>query len=89
VAQFHRAASAAGEAHRFELIGHTDDEGSAEKNAQLGLDRALSVKAALGTLAIDSNAFSVRSAGSREPLHPSEPGRPQPLNRSVTIRVIQ
>lgn len=72
---------------RIEVIGHTDDQGSAERNTQLGLDRAAEVKSALLALGLDVSQLDIRSAGSSEPLQGGEIGSIQAENRSVSFLV--
>ena len=82
-----KAGESVGEKVRIEIIGHTDDQGSAEKNDQLGMDRAAAVKSALQALGVDVRQVYVRSAGSGEPLQAGEIGSIQAENRSVSFRV--
>lgn len=82
-----KAAIAAGEKIQIEIVGHTDELGSAERNSQLGLDRATTVSAALGALGVDVSAIAVRSAGSTEPLPGGDARSRQAENRSVSFRV--
>jgi len=83
-----KAAVAAGKKVRIEIVGHTDELGSAERNSQLGMDRATAVSAALGALGLDASAMAVRSAGSTEPLPGGDARSRQAENRSVSFRVL-
>lgn len=83
-----KAAIAAGKKVRIEIVGHTDELGSAERNSQLGMDRATAVRAALGTLGVDVSAIAMRSAGSTETLPAGDTRSRQAENRSVTFRVL-
>lgn len=82
-----KAAVAAGEKIQIEIVGHTDELGSAERNSQLGMDRATAVSAALGALGVDASAIAVRSAGSTEPLAGGDARSRHAENRSVSFRV--
>ena len=82
-----KTSESVGEKVRIEIIGHTDDQGLAEKNDQLGLDRGAAVKSALLALGVDVRQVDVRSAGSSEPLQTGEIGSIQAENRSVSFRV--
>ena len=82
-----RTGESLGEKVRIDVIGHTDDQGLAEKNIQLGLDRAAVVKSALLALGLDVRQLDIRSAGSSEPLQAGEIGSIQAENRSVSFRV--
>ena len=82
-----KAAVAAGKKIRIEIVGHTDELGLAERNSQLGMDRATAVSSALGALGVDASAIAVRSAGSTEPLPAGDARSRQAENRSVSFRV--
>ena len=83
-----KAAGAAGKKVRIEIVGHTDELGSAERNSQLGMDRAAAVSAALAALGVDVSAIPARSAGSTEPLAAADARSRQAENRSVSFRVL-
>ncbi|MDX9707385.1 MAG: OmpA family protein [Azospira sp.] len=69
------------------IIGHTDDVGRDAVNDELSLKRANSVLAAIKAKGITLRDVSVVGRGKREPLVPQKPGKPEPRNRRVEIRV--
>ncbi len=69
------------------IIGHTDDVGRDAVNDELSLKRANSVLAAIKAKGIELRDVSVVGRGKREPLVPQKPGKPEPRNRRVEIRV--
>ncbi|MFB3829292.1 MAG: OmpA family protein [Bryobacteraceae bacterium] len=83
-----RTAAAAGKNVRIEIVGHTDEVGSEERNSQLGMDRATAVNAALAALGVDASVLSVRSAGSTEPLPAADARSRRAENRSASFRVL-
>ena len=83
-----KAAAGAGDKVRVEIVGHTDELGPAERNAQLGMDRATAVSTALAALGVDPHALGARSAGSAEPLPAGDARSRQAENRSVSFRVL-
>jgi hypothetical protein len=67
---------------RWEVVGHTDDTGSAAANAPLSLERATFVARHLTeTLGWPETVVAVRGAGSTEPL-----GEDPAQNRRVEVR---
>jgi OOP family OmpA-OmpF porin len=84
-----KATEAVGEKVRIEITGHTDDQGSADENIQLGLARGAAVKSALEGLGVRASSMTVRSAGSTEPLVTPGAGNLRAENRSVSFRVLR
>jgi outer membrane protein OmpA-like peptidoglycan-associated protein len=82
-----KAGEGAGEHANIEIVGHTDNQGSAESNDQLGLGRATAVRSALVTLGVDGRRLDVKTVGSRQPLQVGEIGTVQAENRSVSFHV--
>lgn len=82
-----KAAEGVGEGVDVEIVGHTDELGSAESNDQLGLDRAVAVKSAVVSLGVDGHRLDAKTVGSREPLQVGADGSVQAENRSVSFRV--
>jgi len=71
----------------IEILGHTDDSGSEQRNTMLGQERAQQVLIALAADGVPSERLTARGVATSEPLHPgtSEPDRA--VNRSVTFRI--
>lgn len=82
-----QAGAGVGQDVRIEIVGHTDKQGSAETNDQLGQDRATAVKSALIALGADGSRLDAETAGSRQPLKAGRSGSIEAENRSVTFRV--
>jgi OOP family OmpA-OmpF porin len=82
-----KAGESVGEHANIEIVGHTDDHGSAESNDQLGLDRATAVRSALVRLGVDGRRLDVATVGSRQPLEVAGIGSTQAENRSVSFHV--
>lgn len=71
----------------FNVVGHTDDQGSSESNLAFGAARAKSVARILRSNGIAANRITTSSKGEAEPVAPNdnEDGRHQ--NRRVVITV--
>lgn len=67
----------------IEIVGHTDDVGVPEKNLQLSIDRANSVKAWLVKNGIEENRLKARGEGQNEPLVPNTSNANRQKNRRV------
>ena len=70
---------------RVEVQGHIDSTGTAERNRQLSLERALAVAAALGLYGVDEGRLVPRGFGPDQPVadNDTEEGRQQ--NRRVEL----
>ncbi len=74
---------------RVEIQGHTDSKGSDEYNMALGLRRAESVKAYLGTQGISGDRITTRSFGKTQPVADNEiNGHDNPAGRALNRRVV-
>ena len=74
---------------RVEIQGNTDSKGSEEYNMTLGLRRAESVKAYLGTQGINTDRVSTRSFGKTQPVADNElNGQDNPAGRALNRRVV-
>ncbi|WP_229802353.1 OmpA family protein [Paramylibacter ulvae] len=69
----------------LEVGGHTDSRGSAEYNAQLSLERASSVVAALVERGVDASAISAKGYGETDPIASNETEEGQATNRRTTF----
>jgi len=73
----------------IEIEGHTDNVGPAELNAQLGLDRAESVKRYLYEQhQVPLHKINVISYGEEKPIAPNEDRDGRAQNRRVVVRVL-
>ncbi len=69
---------------RFEVAGHTDSSGPAQRNRELSLARATAVRSFLADMGIDASTLTVAGHGSERPLTGHDAA--DPLNRRVEIR---
>ena len=69
------------------VTGHTDTVGSLSDNDKLSLARAERIREKLVGLGIPRERIVVTGRGEREPLVPTEDGKPEPRNRRVEISV--
>lgn len=71
------------------LEGHTDQNGKADANYLLGLQRAGQLKKYLIEKGIDSLAIHTISQGETQPRFPNPTREQEPLNRRVEVYIIQ
>jgi outer membrane protein OmpA-like peptidoglycan-associated protein len=69
------------------IHGHSDRTGSAEKNLDLSLRRAVAVENILLQHGINRGYLEVRSHGEGNPLVPTADGVDEPRNRRVEVVV--
>ncbi|RTZ97266.1 MAG: OmpA family protein [Deltaproteobacteria bacterium] len=69
------------------IVGHTDTAGDAEKNRELGLQRAESVKGMLVEQGIDADQVEAASHGEKDLLVPTPDNVAEPENRRVEVLV--
>ena len=67
----------------FQIIGHTDNDGTPEKNLILSKQRAEAVKQTLKKLGINENRLSVLGKGEGEPLNQNKTPEEKANNRRV------
>ncbi len=68
---------------KFQIIGHTDNDGSSESNLLLSQERAESVKKALITLGIKAERLTTLGKGETEPLNTNSSPEEKSNNRRV------
>jgi outer membrane protein OmpA-like peptidoglycan-associated protein len=74
---------------RVEIQGNTDSKGSDEYNMKLGMRRAESVKAYLGTQGVSVDRISTRSFGESQPVADNTiNGHDNPAGRALNRRVV-
>jgi len=73
----------------IEITGHTDTEGSAEKNIRLSRARAHRVAQILQNHGIDPNRFSIQAKGETDLRIPTSDNTPEPGNRRVQVMIRQ
>jgi len=71
----------------IEVIGHTDDSGTEQRNATLAAERAAHVITALASEGVPTARLIGRGAGSGEVLRPGSDDADRAVNRAVTFRV--
>lgn len=81
------AEAAARPVPEFDVIGHTDTRGAADRNDALGRRRAAAVADLLAARGLARERISVQSRGEREPLVPTPDETDEPRNRRVEVRV--
>lgn len=70
-----------------EVIGHTDDKGSAGYNLKLGQERADAIKGALVDLGVPAERIIATSKGESEPLAPNISEENKAKNRRTEIKI--
>lgn len=68
---------------KFEIGGHTDSDGSTQRNDELSLQRAETVKSVIIGLGIDGNRLTTQGFGSSKPLVPNDSPENKARNRRV------
>ncbi|MCH4554062.1 OmpA family protein [Aestuariibaculum lutulentum] len=71
------------------IVGHTDSDGPALYNEDLGLKRANEYKAHLISLGVDESKITVESKGETEPLRPNDTPENKQMNRRVAIHITE
>jgi len=70
------------------ITGYTCDIGTESRNIEIGMKRAQAVSDYLRNKGIESNRMHLFSKGESEPLVPNTPSENKPLNRRVTLVLI-
>jgi outer membrane protein OmpA-like peptidoglycan-associated protein len=73
---------------KVEIVGHTDNSGSEQRNSRLSSERAAEVLASLVSLGVPASAISTRGVGTSENVRTGTSGPEAAFNRSVSFRVI-
>lgn len=73
---------------RIELGGHTDNQGSAEYNEKLSLERAKSVYNYLITKGIDEKRMTYKGYGASQPVATNETDEGRAMNRRTEFKII-
>jgi len=71
----------------IDVVGHTDNIGSAEYNQQLSVRRATAVKDYMVSEGIDSNIIDVSGRGEDDPAYSNDTSEGRAQNRRVDIHV--
>jgi OOP family OmpA-OmpF porin len=71
----------------IEITGHCDSTGTKEKNQEISLGRARVFLSILVSKGLESEQFTVRGAGSKEPLREEISEKAREVNRRVTFKV--
>ncbi|MGX5691320.1 OmpA family protein [Arcticibacter tournemirensis] len=74
---------------RFILNGHSSEEGSAQHNMSLSVDRANAVKSYLVNSGIDAANLAIKGFGETKPIATNSNEQGRALNRRVEIKVTQ
>jgi len=72
---------------RVELVGHTDNTGTAEANQTLSLDRANAVKALLVNEGVNADAISTNGYGQTRPVASNDTDEGRERNRRLELNV--
>ncbi len=70
------------------LVGHTDDDATAEHNMNLGLQRAQLIKNLLMSKGIKGSRIKTNSKGETEPISPNDTEENRKLNRRVELMIV-
>lgn len=74
---------------RFELVGHTDDQGDAAANRAISLRRAEVVRDAMVALGVDAGRIQVRGAGEDEPIASNATPQGRATNRRIELAILR
>ncbi len=72
---------------RIAVTGHTDNQGSAAKNQQLGMERAQTVAGILASFGMAETQLNIRSEGQKKPIAPNTTPEGRAQNRRVEVRL--
>lgn len=74
---------------KIQLTGHTDSDGEADYNLELGMKRANEYKSYLMSLGVTEAQLEVTSMGEAEPTVPNDTPENKQKNRRVTVQIIE
>jgi outer membrane protein OmpA-like peptidoglycan-associated protein len=74
---------------KIRLTGHTDSDGEADYNLELGMKRANEYKAHLMGLGVSEAQIEVTSMGEAEPTVPNDTPENKQRNRRVSVQIIE
>jgi outer membrane protein OmpA-like peptidoglycan-associated protein len=74
---------------RIQITGHTDADGSAERNMELSEQRAAAVARFLTSRGVDQNRMDLAGKGSSMPIASNETDEGKMLNRRTEIMVVK
>ena len=74
---------------KVHIVGHTDAVGKAEKNLQLSITRALSVKAFLQEQGVATGQITTSGKGETEPIVTNDTPQGRAKNRRVEIKILE
>ncbi|MDZ4708493.1 MAG: OmpA family protein [Saprospiraceae bacterium] len=74
--------------HELQLVGHTDDDATAESNQKLGLQRAELVKYLLVSKGLKASRIKTSSKGESSPIAPNDTEQNRSLNRRVELFIL-
>ncbi len=73
---------------RFEIVGHTDNQGTLAANITLSQARAESVRAYLASRQLPESLFDARGEGPREPVASNDTAQGRARNRRIEFRAL-
>jgi OOP family OmpA-OmpF porin len=74
---------------RIEIVGHTDNEGTAEYNLELSQGRADSVKRYFVAGGVDESRLQTRGAGQKEPIASNDTEEGRAKNRRTEFKILE
>ena len=74
--------------HELQLVGHTDDDATAESNLKLGLQRAELIKYLLVSKGLKASRIKTSSKGESTPIAPNDTEQNRSLNRRVELFIL-
>ena len=78
------------EIKRLRIVGHTDDQGSDDKNDYLSLRRAEAIRAHLIEVnGVEANRIEAEGRGEREPIADNQTAAGRALNRRVELLIVE
>ena len=81
----HALAAASGQHLQLRIVGHTDSDGTDERNDSLSIERAGAILARIKTLPLEGIETSAEGVGSSRPISTGPSERDKTLNRRVSL----